>query len=122
FSSEEQKAWWLCYEALQVLDKELKNANEYFDTRRLPGFAARGVKSIDDTLELGKKYIRTSDWNSINTQIKVTNPVHIASQLGGVKIYGNLNIALRELIQNSLDAINLHRIYTGQNNTNVGEI
>jgi hypothetical protein len=122
FSSEEQKAWWFCYEALKVLDKELKNANEYFNTKNLTGFEARGVKSIDDTLELGKKYIRTSGWNSINTQIKVTNPVHIASELGGVKLYGNINIALRELIQNSLDAINLHRIYTGQDNINVGEI
>jgi hypothetical protein len=122
FSPEEQKAWWFCYEALQVLDKELKNANEYFNTRNLTSFEAIGVKSINDTLELGKKYIRTSGWNSINTQIKVSNPIHIASELGGVKLYGSINIALRELIQNSLDAINLHRIYTGQNNTNVGEI
>jgi hypothetical protein len=122
FVSEEQKAWWFCYDALQVLDKELKNANEYFDTHNIIGFEARGVKSINDTLELGKKYIRTSGWNSINTQIKVTNPVHIASELGGIKLYGNINIALRELIQNSIDAINLHRIYTGQDNINVGEI
>ncbi|WP_273567107.1 HD domain-containing protein [Maribacter halichondriae] len=122
FTSEEQKAWWFCYEALQVLDKELKNANEYFDVNNLEGFTARGVKSINDSLELGKKYIRTSGWNSINTQIKVSNPIHIASELGGVKLYGNINIALRELIQNSLDAINLHRVHTGQNNINVGEI
>lgn len=122
FTSEEQKAWWFCYDALLVLDKELKNANEYFDVNNLESFTARGVKSINDTLELGKKYIRTDGWNSINTQIKVSNPVHIASELGGVKLYGNINIALRELIQNSLDAINLYRIHTGQNNTNVGEI
>jgi uncharacterized protein YfeS len=122
FSSTEQKAWWFCYDALQVLDKELKNANEYFDVKQLEGFSARGVKSINDTLELGKKYIRTIGWNSINTQIKVSNPVHIASELGGVKLYGNINIALRELIQNSLDAINLYRIHTGQNNIDVGEI
>lgn len=122
FSSDEQKAWWFCYDALQVLDNELKNANEYFDVNSLIGFSARGVKSINDTLELGRKYIRTNGWNSINTQIKVSNPVHIASELGGVKLYGNPNIALRELIQNSLDAINLYRIHTGQNNINVGEI
>ena len=122
FSSEEQIAWWFCFDALQVLDKELKNANEYFEAHNLNGFKARGVKSINDTLELGKRYIRTSGWNSINTQIKVTNPVHIASELGGIKLYGNINIALRELIQNSLDAINLYRIYTGQDNVNVGEI
>lgn len=122
FMPEEQKAWWFCYEALQVLDRELKNANEYFNTKELEGFTARGVKSINDTLELGQTYIRTDGWKSINTQIKVSNPVHIASELGGIKLYGNINIALRELIQNSLDAINLHRLYTGQDNQNVGEI
>ena len=73
-------------------------------------------------MQLGKKYIRTEGWNSIDTKIKVTNPVHIASELGGVKLYGNINIALRELIQNSLDAINLYRTHTRQDNVNVGEI
>jgi|GEM_PF-3331299 len=122
FEPDEQKAWWFCYEALLVLDTELKNADEYIKVNNLEPFVARGVKAINDTLELGKNYIRTSGWNSINTQIKVSNPVHIASELGGIKLYGQANIALRELIQNSIDAVNLHRIYTGQNNINVGEI
>lgn len=122
FSSSEQKAWWFCYDALQVLDKELRGANEYFDVKHQDGFSAKGVKSVSNTLELGKKFIRTEGWNSVDTQIKVSNPVHIASELGGVKLYGNINFALRELIQNSIDAINLYRIHTGQNNVNVGEI
>lgn len=122
FCPSEQKAWWFCYNALQVLDKEIRSANEYFDVKQQTGFSAKGVKSINDTLELGKKYIRTEGWSSINTQIKVSNPVHIASEIGGIQLYGNINIALRELIQNSIDAINLYRIHTGQNNSNVGEI
>ncbi|MBN2598403.1 MAG: ATP-binding protein [Marinifilaceae bacterium] len=48
--------------------------------------------------------------------------MHIATELGGIKLYGNTNIALRELIQNSIDAINLYRIHTGQENYGVGEI
>jgi hypothetical protein len=122
FKVSEQKAWWFCLDALQVLDKELKNANTYFDVRQQEGFSAKGVKSINDTLLLGKQYIRTEGWKSIDTKIRVGNPVHIASELGGVKLYGNMNFALRELIQNSIDAINLYRIQTGQYNLNVGEI
>lgn len=122
FSTYEQKAWWFCFDALQVLDKEIRNANEYFDIKQQVGFSAKGVKAINNTLVLGKNYIRTDGWNSIDTQIKVSNPIHIASELGGVKLYGNINFAIRELIQNSIDAINLYRIHTGQNNINVGEI
>lgn len=122
FSEKEQKAWWYCHDALKVLDKELKSANEFFETKQLNSFQAKGVKSINDTLDLGKKYIRTDGWTSIDTNIKVTNPVHIATELGGIKLYGNINIAVRELIQNSIDAINLYRTYTGQDNPEVGEL
>lgn len=122
FNVAEQKAWWFCLDALEVLDNELKNANEYFDINRMESFTAKGVKSINDPLKLGNEYIRTTGWKSIDTKIKVSNPVHIASELGGVKLYGNINIALRELVQNSIDAINLHRVHTKQDNVNLGEI
>ncbi|QLG44588.1 HD domain-containing protein [Costertonia aggregata] len=122
FKENEQKAWWFCYEALLVLDKELKKANEYFVDKGQQVLLAKGVKSINDTLNLGKNHIRTLNWNSIDTKIKVNNPVHIAQEMGGEKLYGHSNLALRELIQNSLDAINLYRIYSGQENLEVGSI
>lgn len=122
FSEKEQKAWWLCHEALTVLDREIKSANEFFETKSQTPFKAKGVKSINDTLELGKEYIRTEGWVSLDSKIKVTNPVHIATELGGIKLYGNIHFALRELIQNSIDAINLYRMHTDQDNLNVGEI
>lgn len=122
FCEKEQKAWWYCYDALKVLDNELRSANEFFEIKQQNSFQAKGVKSINDTLGLGKKYIRTEGWTSIDTNIKVTNPVHIATELGGIKLYGNINIAVRELIQNSIDAINLYRTHTGQDNHEVGEV
>jgi len=118
----EQKAWWFCHETLLTLDKELKSANEYFEVKNKEPFSAKGVKSIHDTLLLGQKYIKTLGWNSVDSKVKVTDPIHIATQLGGVKLYGNINFALRELIQNSIDSINLYRVQTGQDNPDVGEI
>ncbi|MDD4969723.1 MAG: ATP-binding protein [Paludibacter sp.] len=122
FRTNEQKAWWFCHDSLMVLDKELKNANEYFEVKKKESFSAKGVKSIHDTLHLGKNYIKTFGWTSVDTKVKVTDPIHIATELGGVKLYGNINFAVRELIQNSIDAINLYRVQTGQDNINVGEI
>ncbi len=122
FYEKEQKAWWFCYDALKVLDKELKSANEFFEIKQQDSFQAKGVKSINDTLDLGKNYIRTEGWTSIDTNVKVTSPVHIATELGGIQLYANINVAVRELIQNSIDAINLYRTHTGQDNPEVGEL
>ncbi len=122
FKKEEQKAWWYCYNALKQLDEELKNASNYFASKKQVVFNATGVKYIDDSLALGKNSLKTSGWDSINTTIRVSNPIHIASELGGEKLYGNKNIAVRELIQNSIDAIHVYRIFTGQSNLAVGKI
>lgn len=122
FKIEEQKAWWFCYNALKTLDNELKNAENYFVSKGQDGFNAKGVKYIDDPIALGINSIKTSGWDSINTTIRVSNPIHIAAELGGVKLYRNKNIAIRELIQNSIDAIHLYRVVTDQNNLLVGKI
>lgn len=122
FNSNEQKAWWYCYSALKTLDNELKQASNYFVSKNLEGLSARGVKAIVDTLTLGEKYIRTKDWISIDTTVKVSNPVHIASKLGGEQLYGNKSAVIRELIQNSIDAIHLYRFQSKQNTVKVGKI
>jgi len=122
FKKDEQKAWWFCFDALKTLDTELKNAENYFVTSKQNAFDAKGVKYINDTIALGRYSIKTAGWDSINTSIRVSNPVHIASELGGVKLYENKNIAIRELIQNSIDAIHLYRLHTGQNSLLVGRI
>jgi hypothetical protein len=122
FKKNEQKAWWYCFNALKVLDDELKNANNYFVSKNQDGFDAKSVKYINDPLMLGKDSIKTIGWDSINTSIRVSNPVHIASELGGIKLYGEVNMAVRELIQNSIDAIHVYRLYTMQDNLAVGKI
>lgn len=122
FKINEQKAWWYCYDALKVLDRELRNSNEFFNSKNQEGFNAIGVKFINDTLTLGKKYLKTEGWDALDTSVKVSNPIHIAAELGGVKLYGNIAFAVRELLQNSIDAINLYRFHTDQNSNKVGEI
>lgn len=122
FNKTEQKAWWYCYNALKVLDDELKNANSYFVSKNQVGFDAKSVKYISDPLILGRDSIKTTGWDSINTSIRVSNPVHIAAELGGKKLYVNENIAVREIIQNSIDAIHVYRLLTMQSNLAVGKI
>lgn len=122
FTQMEQKAWWFCFDALKTLDNELKKANVYFHIKNKVGFKVIGVKSINDTLNLGNNFIKTKDWISLDTNIKVSNPVHLASNLGGIKLYGKIDFALREVIQNSIDALNLYKVLTNQMNDSIGLI
>lgn len=122
FTVEEQKAWWYCYDALTMLDREIKAANEYFEFKNLPVLAVKGVKDINDPLSLSKDTLKTDRWYVFDTRVKVSNPVHIASELGGVKLYGEECLALRELIQNAIDAIIAYRVKTEQTRSEVGLI
>lgn len=110
FSPEEKKAWWLCFDALSLLNEELKKADLFFSERDEKGFSAKGVKAIDNPLLLGTSYIRTKGWQSVDTKIKVSRPNLLAANIGGRRLYTHSYLAIRELIQNSIDAINLRQI------------
>ncbi|MCT3756072.1 ATP-binding protein [Elizabethkingia anophelis] len=110
FESNEKKAWWLCYEALRVLDNELKKAQIYFLENDQEGFIAKGVKGLDSTLYLGENYIKTNGWKSIDTKVKVSNPKLLTTNVGGMNLYGNSYSAIRELLQNAFDALKLRKI------------
>ncbi|MDQ0066771.1 HD domain-containing protein [Chryseobacterium lathyri] len=110
FNPSEKKAWWLCHDALKVLDNELKKADLYFLEANKKAFSAKGVKSVDNSLQLGENYIKTEGWKSVDTNIKVSNPKILAANVGGKNLYNFSYFAIRELIQNSFDAISLRRI------------
>lgn len=120
FNLEEQRAWWYCHEALTNLDREIKTANEYFEAKGLPLLAVKGVKDVNDPLSLSKETLRAEGWYAFDSRVRVSNPVHIATELGGIKLYGEECLALRELLQNAIDAINAYRVKTDQNLPEVG--
>ncbi|HAT4001770.1 TPA: hypothetical protein I9Y90_003320 [Elizabethkingia anophelis] len=110
FSIEQKRAWWLCFDALRVIDNELKKAEMFFLENNEVGFEAKGVKGVDSTLVLGEKYIKTDGWKSIDTKIKASDPRSLTTNIGGKKLYGTTYIAIREVLQNSFDAISLRKI------------
>ncbi|MCE3075893.1 HD domain-containing protein [Chryseobacterium gwangjuense] len=110
FEINEKKAWWLCYEALKVLDSELRKADTFFTESNKNGFLVKGVKNIENTLRLGESNIRTSGWKSLDSKVKVTNPKLLAANVGGKNLYGSIHFAFREILQNSIDAINIRKL------------
>lgn len=109
FEQSDAASWWLCFDALQVLDKELTASDAVLTDCSRPKFALRGVQGAEDALRLSR-WVRTHGWIPVDTQVRVTNVAELAARLGGAQLYGENNLApLRELIQNAADAIRARR-------------
>lgn len=115
FTIKEVDSWWICHDSLQMIDNELKEVDSLLvDTNRMR-LKANGVASIEDPKRLSK-LIAVEGWHPVDTKIKVTDVAKLVGSLGGKQLYGdNLIVPLRELIQNSSDAIRARKIFENEN-------
>lgn len=100
-------AWNVAYDAIRVLDHEIRNSNEILRKHGIPEFFAKGVSGAESREALCK-YIETDGWMPCDVSIHISNVEKLIENLGGEKLYGTQNkleIVLRELIQNARDAI-----------------
>lgn len=107
FPEEEFAAWNVAYDAVHVLDNELKSSNELLKRMGIPQFQAQGVSGAESREALSN-HIKTKGWTPCDATLHVSNVEDLVSKLGGEQLYGSKNkieIALRELIQNARDAI-----------------
>ena len=117
FTLQEIDAWWLCHDTLQMIDKELKNVDAILMENGRQSFNIVGVYGID-SLEQIQKLITVDGWTPVDTSIRVNNVAKIVSTLGGMQLYGENNIVpLRELVQNSSDAIRARRAMDNEPDT-----
>lgn len=116
FGVQEIDAWWLCYDTLTMIDKELKCVDTLLQENRGLSFSALGVYGIDN-MEIIQRVITVADWKPVDTSIRVNNVAKLVSTLGGMQLYGNdYLVPLRELIQNAADAIRARRYIDGEGN------
>ncbi|MCQ2260607.1 MAG: ATP-binding protein [Bacteroidales bacterium] len=111
FPEEEFAAWNVAYDAVHVLDHELKSSNELLKRKNIPQFQAQGVSGAESREALSN-HIKTKGWSPCDATLHVSNVDDIIRRLGGEQLYGSKNkieIALRELIQNARDAIAARR-------------
>jgi hypothetical protein len=107
------EAWWLFYEMASGLDKEIISVNEYLTTKNwLDGrFSLEGVTGVKNPLSFSA-FVQTSNFEPVDIRFKPDSIERLVDILGGKTLYGNDNLApLRELIQNSRDAILLRQAY-----------
>ena len=119
FLRAEAPAWWVAFDLVGQLDKELKQCDAVLRTAggasRRP-FAYRAIAGAGDPNGLAK-YVETRGWAPTASAVHVSDVAALVGRLGGEQLYGaganRLAIALRELIQNAADAITARRLVGG---------
>ena len=115
FQESETAGWWVAFDLVSQLDKELRQCHAVLSSKRglRRTFACRTVVAANNVREL-TKYIQVDGWEPTSSSVHVSDVAALVESLGGEQLYGTdadpLNIALRELIQNAADAISARRL------------
>lgn len=102
-------AWWLYFEMLKGLDEEIRSVRRYLDRRacsqgRLSLQGVRGVSSPEEA----SVFIPTAGFLPIEVNLRTGSIERLVQLLAGESLYGpDPMAAVRELIQNSRDAVML---------------
>lgn len=109
FDRGEAEAWWLAYDTLIAVDRELRDVDLLLQSRNREVFRARRVKGAGSPESLART-VQTKDWRPVDARLQASNVPRIVKNLGGSRLYGDdPTVALRELIQNAADAVQARR-------------
>lgn len=110
FSVEEASAWWLCFDSLRMVDRELRQVDALLADTKRSRFAARSVANVEEPSRL-TRLVPLEGWLPVNATIQVGNVAALVERLGGKELYGQEpTVPLRELVQNSCDAVRARRM------------
>lgn len=121
FPCGESSSWWLCFDTLRTIDRELRAVDALLMDLKRRRLKVRGVAGVEDPQRLSE-FIPTTGWSPVDAQVKVSNVAGLVSKLAGEELYGDdPTVPLRELVQNSADAIRARRVLE-QRDANWGDI
>ncbi|MGW2743930.1 HD domain-containing protein [Streptomyces sp. NPDC001450] len=105
FLPRDASAWWLALDYLRGVDRELKKVDALLHDLGHRRLAARAVAGVDFPERFAELF-PVSDWRPMDATVKVSDVPALVETLGGEQLYGKEpEVAVRELIQNSQDAI-----------------
>lgn len=114
FRAEDADAWWVAYDAIRLVDKEIRQSNALLESRpqkqTSPLFPIRQVAGVSSPQSMNT-FVRTENWKPWHAELHVGNIERLVRNLGGENLYGgndkaeHFGIVLRELLQNARDAI-----------------
>ena len=111
FGKDDVGAWWVAYDAICLIDAELKSTNLLLASRpqkeTSPVFKVQRVSGASSP-EATSESVRVEGWKPCSAKVHVGNVERLVRNLGGENLYGaadQFDVALRELIQNARDAV-----------------
>lgn len=114
FDADLADAWWTAFDALQMVDRELRDTDRVLRDRQKKPLVVRRVEGAHSPSDLART-VETVGWTPVDSTIRVSDVPSIVATLGGSKLYGSEATApIRELIQNGLDAITARRRLQGR--------
>lgn len=118
FKEEDSDAWYVAYDAICLVDKEIKLCNSILEKHIGKSFKAQKVKGIESPESLSV-YVKANGWEPRSAKVHVGNVEKIIHNLGGEMLYGassdKLEIVLREMIQNARDSIKARTVFDEKN-------
>ena len=109
FSREDAEAWWLAYDTLNSVHRELHDVDLLLQARGRELLKARRVKGAGSP-EILARHVKTRGWRPVDARLQASDVPNVVKQLGGSKLYGSdPTVTLRELIQNAADAVQARR-------------
>lgn len=109
FSRDEADAWWLAYDTINAVDRELRDVDLLLQSKGGEVLKARRVKGAGSP-EILSRTVQTRGWRPVDARLQVSDVPRIVETLGGSKLYGDdPTVALRELVQNAADAVQARR-------------
>jgi hypothetical protein len=109
FERLDAEAWWLAYDSLSLVDRELRDVDLVLQAQGRQVLRARRVKGVGSPEALSKM-VKTRDWRPVDARIQISDVPRIVESLAGSKLYGNDPLVpVRELIQNAADAVQARR-------------
>lgn len=109
FQVEYAGAWNLCFDTIQMIDRELRDAHDLHIQNSLPQFLATSVAGAGSAQNFAR-YVEVTGWQPLPLNFNVSDVPKLARTLGGHDLYNEPLAPLRELIQNAADAIEVRSL------------
>ncbi|TCL01202.1 histidine kinase/DNA gyrase B/HSP90-like ATPase [Shimia isoporae] len=116
FTKAEAKEWWMLHDTLKMVDGELRKTDDLLARCRgqEARFSARRVANIEAPDNL-RTCIPTDGWQPVDTAFSISDIPRLVENLGGEQLYGRDKMAaIREVIQNAMDAGRIRRLVDPQ--------
>jgi hypothetical protein len=113
FRESDFRAWWVAYDALSVVQREIESVNQLLASRPSSKSLNLKISTVAGANSVGKlsRFVRASGWEPCDVNIHISDVESLVRNLGGEKLYGattkseKLYVVVRELIQNARDSI-----------------